>query len=89
MKQNVHRIGSKAFEHNGKAVIIIQEADFNVHMMFLEQLITGEYKIICIDILEDNETFENQYYVRTNIPWSIYVSTPDPNLKYLRYENLN
>jgi hypothetical protein len=89
MKQNVHRIGSKAFEHNGKTVIIIEESDFDVHIILLEQLIAGEYKIICIDIDEDDETFEIEYYVMTDIPWNIYKYTPDPNLKYFRHENLN
>lgn len=89
MKQNIHRIGSHAFEFSGKTVIVIDESDFDIHMMFLEQLIAEEYKIICVNIEMDEETCEIEYYVRTNIPWHIYKYTPDPNLKYFRHENLN
>lgn len=89
MKQNVHRIGERAFEHNGKTVIVIEDIEFDMQIIMLEHLIAGEFKIICIDRIEDEEYCDAEFYVFTNIPWVTYANTPNPNIKYLNRDNLN
>lgn len=89
MKQNVHRIGDSAFEINGKTVIVIPYYSYDIQIIQLEELLKGQYNIITIDESYDAEEDEINVYVQTNIPWDVYQTTPNPDLKYLGRENLN
>lgn len=89
MKQNVHRIGKMAFEDFGRTVIVIPDYEYSVNIILLEQLISGKYRILTIDEYLSDDGNSTEYYVQTNIPWSDYSSTPDPDMKYINRDKLN
>lgn len=89
LNQNIHRIGENAFNSNGKTAIVIPYIDFDIKIILLEQIIQGKFRIETIDEVYDEDDDELNVLVRTNIPWNYFMTIPDPNLKYLKKDNLN